>query len=179
MKSPVPLREIFEVPPRWRRLWSRMRISPRCPVGFLVWKPERRCPRWVFQAYQVKLVGWYIPIFIIYILVDMSCMDDIPSRCRLGDGNHPVIGFFLIQCIYIYVCVCLGIANTRWMIMLAIGTGIYANMKWMIMNHIPCFDPGTCECDGDLLGMTWGTNKKSGLKDCKWHLCPSLLSELV
>ena len=68
----------------------------------------------------------------------MSCMDDIPSRCRLGDGNHPVIGFFLIQCIYI--CVCLGIANTRWMIMLAIG---------------------------------------SGLKDCKWHLCPSLLSELV
>ena len=103
MKSPVPLREIFEVPPRWRRLWSRMRISPRCPVGFLVWKPERRCPRWVFQAYQVKLVGWYIPIFIIYILVDMSCMDDIPSRCRLGDGNHPVIGFFLIQCIYMCV----------------------------------------------------------------------------
>ena len=41
----------------------------------------------------------------------MSCMDDIPSRCRLGDGNHPVIGFFLNPMyIYIYVCVCLGIA---------------------------------------------------------------------
>ena len=178
MKSPVPLREIFEVPPRWRRLWSRMRISPRCPVGFLVWKPERRCPRWVFQAYQVKLVGWYIPIFIIYIYISWYELHGWYSiSVQIGWWESSRNRICLIQCIYI--CVCLGIANTRWMIMLAIGTGIYANMKWMIMNHIPCFDPGTCECDGDLLGMTWGTNKKSGLKDCKWHLCPSLLSELV